>query len=258
MPPVQNVNATPVKVAPSTTAPGAAVPPVKRVYTAEEVEKLMAPKKDVVGIIKTILIVVLSLTSLTFIGLFIWMFMQYNDARTDVDTQIAAAVSVAKAEQAEADEANFVEWEKEPLRDFAGPVDYGELSFKYPKTWSLYIAKDASNGGDYEAYFNPIEVEAVSDDSIYALKLQILDKSYESVVASYQKDVDSKEPKLSVSSITVNGVTGNKYVGVIPGTSFNGYIVIFKIRDKTAVLQTYSTLFEEDFNKVIDSITFNA
>ena len=254
MPPVQNVNATPTVA--SAPAPVATVPPSQRVYTADEVQKLMAPKKDIGGIVKTILVVVLSLTSLTFIGLFVWMFMQYNDARATIDNQIAEAVNAAKVEQAAADEAEFLEREKEPFRDFAGPVDYGELSFKYPKTWSLYIARDAANGGDYEAYFNPVEVEAVSSESIYALKLLILNQSYESVIDSYRGAVDSET--LNVSSITVNGTTGSRYDGVIPGTSFNGSIVVFKIRDKTVVFQTYSTLFESDFNKVIDSTTFNA
>ncbi len=258
MPPVQNANTASIAQAPSVaTAPGATVPPSKRVYTAEEVEKLMAPKKDVASIVKTILLIVLSLTTMTFIGLFIWMYLQFDEAKTDVDAKIADAVNVAKVEQAEKDEADFLEREKDPYRNFAGPIDYGELSFKYPKTWSLYLAKDAANGGDFEAYFNPIEVEAISNDSIYALKVQIVNQSYESVAESYQRDVSAKESTLSVSSVTINGTTGNRYVGVIPGTSFNGIIVIFKIRDKTAILQTYSTLFEADFNNVIDSITFN-
>ena len=50
------------------------------------------PKKDVKSLVKTIAIIALSLLSLTFIGLFIWMFTQYDAARTDVDGQISDAV----------------------------------------------------------------------------------------------------------------------------------------------------------------------
>ena len=56
----------------------------------------------------------------------------------------------------------------------------------------------------------------------------------------------------------MNGVTANRYSGKIPNTELNGYILIIKIRDKTAVLQTDSVLFEGDFNKIINTITFNA
>ena len=35
-------------------------------------------------------------------------------------------------------------------------------------------------------------------------------------------------------------------------------IVIFKIRDKTAILQTDSMLFIDDFNKLLDTVQFNA
>ena len=128
----------------------------QQMYTAEQVMKMMEPKKDIAGLVKTVVIVIVSLIAVTFIGLFIWMFVQYNDVQTDVDGQIAAAVAVAKDEQAMEDEAEFLEREKYPYKTFSGPTDYGQLTFEYPKTWSVYVAKDAANGGDFEAYFNPI------------------------------------------------------------------------------------------------------
>ena len=84
------------------------------------------------------------------------------------------------------------------------------------------------------------------------------DKAFDTVTAEYQKAMEKKDSNLTVSSITVNGATANRYTGTIPDTEFNGIIVIFKIRDKTAVLQTDSVLFEEDFNKLIDTVVFNA
>ena len=81
----------------------------------------------------------------------------------------------------------------------------------------------------------------------------------EAKVAEYQKAMDKKDANLSVESITLTcGVTANKYTGTLPNTEFSGYVVVFKIRDKTAIVQTDSILFEADYNKVLDSITFNA
>ena len=227
-------------------------------YTAEQVAKMMEPKKDVAGLVKTIVIVLLSLVALTFIGLFIWMFTQYDEVRSDVDGQIAVAVAEAKDEQAVKMEAEFLEREKYPYRTFSGPADYGELTFEYPKTWSVYVAAAATSGGDFYAYFNPIQVDAVSSDTVNALRVVIRNKSFESVTADYQKAMNKKNSNLTMETITVNGATANRYTGTIPNTDLNGFIVIFKIRDKTAILQTDSVLFEEDFNKLLETVTFNA
>ncbi len=224
----------------------------------QQVQVVPAKKKDVAGLIKTIVIILLSLVAVTFIGLFIWMYMQYNEVQTDVDGQIAVAVAAAKDEQALKDEAEFLEREKYPYKTFAGPVDYGELTFEYPKTWSVYIAKDAVNGGDYEAYLNPVQIEPISNTSVNALRVQILDKDFESVTTQYQRYLENKDKSLSVESVTVAGVTANLYSGIIPSTDLNGYILIFKIRDKTAVLRTDSVLFKDDFDKLIETIKFNA
>ena len=212
----------------------------------------------VANLIKIIAIVILSMTTLTFVGLFIWMMVQYNDVSTDVNAQIKTAVDAAKMEQALEDEAEFAEREKDPYRDFAGPADYGQLSFKYPKTWSVYIASDASKGGDYEAYLNPIEVNPVSANTINALRVTIRDKAFDDVVQEYQRFMENRDANLSVESVTVAGTTANRYTGTIPNTELNGVIVIFKIRDKTAILQTDSMLFVEDFNTLLSTVQFNA
>ena len=210
------------------------------------------------NLIKIIAIVVLSLTTATFVGLFIWMMVQYNEVSTDVDGQIAVAVSAAVDANSMELEAEFAEREKDPYRDFAGPMDYGGLSFKYPKTWSVYVAADAANGGDYQAYLNPIVVNTVSKDTINALRVFILDKAFDAVVADYQRYVEKKDATLTVEAVTVAGTAANRYTGTIPGTDLNGVIVIFKLRDKTVVLQTDSMLFVDDFNTLLSTIQFNA
>lgn len=210
------------------------------------------------SLVKTIAIVVLSLISVTFIGLFVWMTIQYNEVSEDVNGQIDQAVAEAVYENSLKLENDFAEREKDPYRTFTGPADYGQLSFEYPKTWSVYVAADASRGGDYQAYFNPIEVEAVSRDTINALRLTIEDDAFETVAEYYQRILNRSDSELSVEAITVSGTAANLYSGKIPETDLEGYIVIFKIRDKTAIFQTDSVLFKEDFDKILATVTFNA
>lgn len=215
-------------------------------------------KKDNSSLMKTIAIIVLALVSVTFIGLFVWILIQFNDINGDRQSAIDEAVAEAKYEQREEDSARFTEEEKYPLRAFVGPADYGELSFKYPKTWSVYVAKDAVNGGDYEAYFNPLQVEPVSDTNINALRLAILDKDFEAVASEYQKVMDREKSDLQVETVEVNGITMNRYTGTIPKTELSGVIVIFKIRDKTAVFRTDASAFIEDFDALLETVQFNA
>lgn len=241
----------PVQVQPAGTASG--MPMIQQVQVTPAQNK-----KDISSLIKTIVIIALSLVTVTFIGLFIMMLMQRNEAQTDVDGQIAVAVAEALDEQADRLEAEHLENIKYPYKTFFGPVDYGELSFEYPKTWNLYVAKDASNGGDYEAYFNPEEIEPISNETVMALRLSILDDTFEDVVSSYENYLDSDQYPLTVEAVTVNGGPANLYTGTIPSTDFQGMILLVKIRDKTAVLRTDSMLFENDFRKLMETIKFNA
>lgn len=223
----------------------------------QQVQAPVEPKKDVAGLVKTIAIIVLSLLAVTFIGLFIWMMVQYNDVQTDVEGQISVAVAAAKDEQAQKLEAEFLEREKYPYKTFSGPADYGQLTFEYPKTWSVYVAEAASTGGDFNAYLNPGQVDAVGENTINALRVTIRDRSFEDVVEEYQRELDRTDSTLTVEATTVNGASANRYTGTIPGTELQGYIVVFKIRDKAVIMQTDSVLFKDDFDKLLGTVTFN-
>ena len=212
---------------------------------------------------KKILIIVIILLSVAFIAAlvaFILFFAKYNEAKTDLDEKIAVAVAKAEDEQAEALEKEFAEREKDPFKEFVGPEDYGLLGFKYPRTWSVYIESDASKGGDFKAFLNPNEVSSDPDSTTTtnALRVQIVNRSTESVKGDYQKALTAKDAKLSAEEVTINGTNATHYYGVIPGTEFSGHVVLFKIRDKTAILQTDSNLFLNDFNTLLLSVGFNA
>ena len=256
MPPVQPMQ----PVQPGQPMPGAPIMSPGGMSMVQQVQVLPEERKDVKGLLKTIAIIVISLIAVTFIGLFIWMYLQYDAINTDVGEQIEIAVAQAKDEQAAKDEAEFLEREKYPYKVFSGPVDYGQLTFEYPKTWSVYVAAAAEKGGDFNAYFNPIQVDAVAKDTINALRVTIVNKSFDDVTKEYQKNMDKKNSNLTMVSTTIgleDSITANRYTGTIPGTELNGFIVTFKIRDKTAILQTDSVLFEADFDKLLSTVEFN-
>ena len=188
-------------------------------------------------------------------SLAIWALMNYQEAQTNVDGKIGEAVALAKKEQAEEDEVKFAEREKEPRREFIGPDDYGRLSFTYPKTWSVYIEKDARRGGSYEAYLHPIQVPSLEDKETQqvALRLQILDQDYTEHLRQYEDRL--KKGDLRSENFSVNGENGIRLDGNFT-EKIRGAAVIFKIRDKTVVLRTDADSLKPDFDTLIRTITF--
>ena len=217
------------------------------------VPTLMPKKKSSLGLV--IAMIITSLIAALFIGLFVWMYLQWDAAHTDVQGQIDKAVAIAVNEKATELETEFAEREKYPYKTFAGPADYGSLTFEYPKTWSVYVEKDASNGGDYVAYFNPATVPAVSNNTIYALRVTISTKSFDNVVSAYQKNVEKGD--LSVSVRELENGSANLYQGTV-AKDRRGLVAVIKIRDKTAVIRTDSELFRDDFLRLLGTVKFNS
>ena len=202
----------------------------------------------------TIIVIVLTVLLAGAGSAAIWAYMQYQEQKTDVDGKIDLAATQARKEQAEADEKKFIEREKEPNRQFVGPSDYGRATFEYPKTWSVYEARDAVNGGNYEAYLNPIIVPQVSAQRQFALRVTIVDQDYDSILRQYQSAV--KRGDLKSVGITIGEFTGTRLDGKF-SKDIRGAAVIFKIRDKTLTIRTDSNTFVKDFDALVKTIEFN-
>lgn len=232
--------ATPLNTGAQLTSDGKAMTPID--------EK----KKTHNTLIETLLLVIVTIIAVIFIALYIQKYIEWDAISTDLETQVNAAVAVAVSENTTKMEAEFAEREKFPYKSFMGPVDYGSFSFQYPQTWSVYIARDAANGGDFEAYMNPVEVNPVSSSTINALRVRIRDTAFESVARSYESSI--KNGKLTLETRTVGGVLANVYRGDL-SNSMRGAVMILKLRDKTVMLQTDAEIFLDEFYRILDSVT---
>ncbi len=202
-----------------------------------------------------ITIILLAVFTVAFAGLSVWAFINYMDQKNNVDEKVERAVATAEKLQADKLEAEFVQREKEPNTSFSGPSDYGTLSFKYPKTWSVYVDKDGTNSSGYLAYFNPGQVPTTnSPKSRYALRVSILNDDYDSVLRTYEPRVKKGDLKSSTVK-AANGEAGTRLDGAFT-TDIRGAAVIFKIRDKTVLIRTDANTFGEDFNKLIQTIDY--
>ena len=202
-----------------------------------------------------IITIISGLTAITFIILFIWMYNKWNDTDSNVQGQINSAVAIARSEAAEKAEREFEEREKNPYKIFSGPADFGSLTFEYPKTWSLYEEEDASTNNDFSAYLNPDKVPPVDSNNPIALRVMILNESYDSYIQSYQSKVEDGSMTLTVSP--VGGTNANIYKGRLDN-DFQGIAAILKIRDKTVVMQTDALLYETEFNHILSTVSYNS
>jgi hypothetical protein len=198
--------------------------------------------------------VVSIITTIAASGVMIWALINYFDQKNNVDAKVSTAVATAKKDQADADEAKFNEREKEPNRQFVGPDDYGQVTFDYPKTWSVYVDKDATTSSSYQAYLNPVAVPPVTTSQQYALRVTIETKDYDQVLTGYQSLV--KKGDLVSSAVKIDGDNGTRLDGTFT-KDIRGSAVIFKIRDKTVTIRTDADTFRTDFDALIASIVFN-
>jgi hypothetical protein len=203
-----------------------------------------------------IAITALALLVIIFGGFGAWSYMQYTKSSTDVNGQVEDAVAKAIKEQVEADEKKFAEREKQPLRQFAGPDDYGRLTFDYPKTWSAHQGSDISKGGGvtYTAFLHPILVPAITDSQKIAIRISIEQKLYEDVLKGYEK-------LLKKGDLQSTAWSNGKYSGTLITGQFNkdirGRAVVLKMRDRTLTIRSDADVFKDDFDAITKTVSFN-
>lgn len=222
---------------------------------------------------KVIFIVVLSILFLAAGSAAIWAYMNYIDAKENVDSKVEAAKAEAVRIQQEKDLSDFIAREKEPLRTFAGPDDYGHLTFDYPKTWSVYQALEPSkSGATFAAYLSPLVVPPVPNNALndlvastkatpsmsavskFAVRLKIESKLYEDSLKNYESLL--KTGQIKSSAFTNDEITGTLYEGRF-NNDISGVALVIKMRDRTLTLRTDADVFKEDFTKLIQTIKFN-
>ena len=239
-PPVLNMNMG--GSAPVVNQPGVAAAPV-------------AVQKSANGtLVETIILVIVCLIAAGAIIVAVIFFMKYNEANADQQSKVEAEVAAARAEEQELAAKRLDEKLKEPNVEFRGPDDYGSISFQYPKTWSVYVDKDASNNSDYVAYFQPKKVPPISSqNSRYALRFAIYNRQYDDVAKPYVAKV--KNGKMQSQNFTADSgkITGMRYEGEI-SNNITGTFVIFKVNDKTAILQTDSDVLLDDYEKILQTL----
>ncbi|GAC1392546.1 MAG: hypothetical protein NVSMB46_08720 [Candidatus Saccharimonadales bacterium] len=205
-----------------------------------------------------ILFIVSLILFLAATGFGAWSFISRQDYKNNSDKKVVAAVSVAQQQTASAKDNEFIQKEKYPLKSYQGPATFGSVGISYPKTWSAFITETNAGESSVDGYFHPNYVPGLQSGTAFALKVNVINQSYDQVMQGFTGLVTSG--KVSVSAFRaskVPSVLGARIEGSI-NQGQNDSMVIVPVRDKTLEIMTESHEFSNDFNTIIlPSLTFN-
>jgi hypothetical protein len=215
------------------------------------------------GYIDTLLIplIVVGVLLITAIGFGGWAYSSRSDYKNNAEKKIADAVAATTQATQKADAAQYAEEAKSPLKTHVGPESFGSVSVQYPKTWSVYVIENTSNSGGtpMNNYYSPDVVSNVATQSnAYALRVQILQVSYNSAMAQFSGLVAAKKVTVSPYNLPkVPNVIGSRIDGQIAANK-QGSMIILPLRNMALQISTEAPVYLDDFNKtILPNLTFS-
>ena len=195
--------------------------------------------------------------ALVFIGLFVWAFLSRQDYKQNVSQKVNSAVKVAVQQESSLKDKEFLQKEKSPVKTFSGPDTFGGITFNYPKTWSAYVIESERSSIPVDGYFHPDIVPDISGKTAYALRIRVLNQTYDTILKSFESQI--KQGKVTMSAYSPSkqkNVVGARLDGEI-NIAQKDHMAVLPLRDKTIELSTESDQFQADFDKIVlDSLNF--
>lgn len=198
-------------------------------------------------IISTIVFVVLFLAAA---GFGIWAFMERGTYKNETDKIVAREVELTEQRVATEKDNQFKEEEKKPNKVYKGPSTFGSVELMYPKTWSAFIT-EGQGSKPIDGYLHPDFVPGTQSGTAFALRVEVLERSYDVELKSLESKVRSG--KIAVTPFRaelVPEILGSRIEGEV-NTGQKNLMVLFPIRDKTLKISTESETFFKDFNETI-------
>lgn len=181
-----------------------------------------------------------------------WAYMSRQDYKSNSDKKAAAAADARQVEVEKAEAVKYAEEAKNPLKSHKVAEQYGGIDIRYPKTWSAYVVEGGSGNTPVDDYLHPGAVPDVGEDeNAYALRVQVIDDTYDEVIKSYNSDV--KSGKLTASPYAlpkIADVIGTRFDGQIERNK-RGSVVVLPLRTMTIMIWTESPDFVADFDNII-------
>lgn len=192
------------------------------------------------------------------LGFGYWAYAQRTDYKDNVDEKVNTAVEVAKKETATEKDNEFIQREKQPLKEYAGPASFGSISLKYPKTWSAFVDEEGSSS-PIDGYFHPNFVPNIKGNTTFALRLEVTNSTYAEEIKNFDSSVKNGEAKAKpYKPVNADNIIGTRITGKISSDK-TGVMILLPLRDKTIKIWTESDQFVPDFeNNILKNFKFSS
>jgi hypothetical protein len=199
-------------------------------------------------------IIAISVTAfllLAAIGFGIWAYTERDTYKTKSDEIVKREVDLAVQKNTSEKEKEFTEREKNPFKKYNSPSQFGSVSVTYPKTWAAFVTEKDNAQTHVDGYFHPNFVPGIDSGTSFALRIEVVNQSYDSQMKLLEAKVKSGKVKVTpFRAAKVPQVLGARIDGEINNGQKDS-MVMFPIRDKTLKVYTETEQFLKDFNDII-------
>ncbi len=219
--------------------------------SAQQIVANQKPKKS--HVLEILLIIFIFIIGAGAIGGAAYCQSQFSALNANVLTDRSNRANEAMQAQKSIDDKAYENRNASDTREFTGPSDFGALTFKYPKTWKVYLENNDDSNPTYTAYFAPDYVPPNNGSYNYALIFKLQNIDYD----KYLQNLSQKK-LISISPIYLNGLTGSKATGKLDDKEeqANGSEAIIKVNDYTAILRTDDyDKYGEEFDTILQTLT---
>lgn len=219
--------------------------------SAQQIVANQKPKKS--HVLEILLIIFIFIIGAGAIGGAAYCQSQFSALNANVMTDRSNRANEAMQAQKIIDDKAYENRNASDTREFTGPSDFGALTFKYPKTWKVYLENNDDSNPTYTAYFSPDYVPPNNGSYNYALIFKLQNIDYDKYLQSL-----SQKKLISIAPIYLNGLTGSKATGKLDDKEeqANGSEAIIKVNDYTAILRTDDyDKYGEEFDTILQTLT---
>lgn len=219
--------------------------------SAQQIVANQKPKKS--HVLEILLIIFIFIIGAGAIGGAAYCQSQFSALNANVMTDRSNRANEAMQAQKIIDDKAYENRNASDTREFTGPSDFGALTFKYPKTWKVYLENNDDSNPTYTAYFAPDYVPPNNGSYNYALIFKLQNIDYD----KYLQNLSQKK-LISIAPIYLNGLTGSKATGKLDDKEeqANGSEAIIKVNDYTAILRTDDyDKYGEEFDTILQTLT---
>lgn len=179
---------------------------------------------------------------------------QFSTLNANVMTDRSKRVDDAKAAQKILDDQAYENRNASNTKEFTGPSDFGAITFKYPKSWKVYLENNDDSNPTYTAYFSPEYVPPTSGSYSFALSFKIVNQEYNKYLQTLdQRKLISTQPWNNPN----NTLTGSKITGKLDEKTEqpNGSEIVIRVNNYTAIVRTDDyDKYGEDYDEIIATL----